>query len=281
MDAAGFDGGFTVPVDDIEIAVRTRTAAPGSGPAAAVVLLHGLTDDGGCLAAPAGWFAAAGRFVAAPDAPGHGRSGLPARFTWQSRADAAEAVVRVVAADHGPVVLVGHSMGAESAAVVASRRPDLVRALVLEDPPWPGPGVDRGARHADAAAVATWIRGLQATDDAGRLAGAAAEGAWDAAELRAWAAAKAAVDVRVLDRGESWVEDGWPRLLAAVAAPTLLVLGDPDRGALVTPTAERLLLDAAPGRATAVRLDTGHSVRRDDPAGWYAAVAAFLQRVGA
>ena len=35
-------------------------------------------------------------------------------------------------------VLMGHSMGAETAIGAASIFPDLVRAVILEDPPWPG-----------------------------------------------------------------------------------------------------------------------------------------------
>ena len=35
-------------------------------------------------------------------------------------------------------VLMGHSMGAETAIGTAAIFPDLVRAVILEDPPWPG-----------------------------------------------------------------------------------------------------------------------------------------------
>ncbi|SES30136.1 alpha/beta fold hydrolase [Corynebacterium cystitidis] len=38
--------------------------------------------------------------------------------------------------DEGPCFLIGHSMGGAVAAEAALRRPDLVRALVLEDPAW-------------------------------------------------------------------------------------------------------------------------------------------------
>jgi pimeloyl-ACP methyl ester carboxylesterase len=40
--------------------------------------------------------------------------------------------------EHEPAVLIGHSLGAVTAAAVAARRPDRVHAIVLEDPPGPG-----------------------------------------------------------------------------------------------------------------------------------------------
>jgi pimeloyl-ACP methyl ester carboxylesterase len=74
--------------------------------------------------------------VAALDMRGHGRSTMPAKpgrmKSWHRyRDDVIEWLERE--APHG-VVLSGHSMGATVALLVAGKRPDLVKGLVLADP---------------------------------------------------------------------------------------------------------------------------------------------------
>lgn len=74
--------------------------------------------------------------VAALDMRGHGRSTLPAKpgrmKSWHRyRDDVIEWLEKE--APHG-VVLSGHSMGATVALLVAGKRPDLVKGLVLADP---------------------------------------------------------------------------------------------------------------------------------------------------
>jgi pimeloyl-ACP methyl ester carboxylesterase len=119
----------------------------GGGPP--VLLLHGLMGCAATWAPVAAWLP--GR-VLAPDAAGHGRS--QARGPWTTgrmAQDAAELLEAV-----GPAVVVGHSMGGLHGVVLAARRPDLVRALVVEDM-----GVDFVGRDADAAAA--WFRAFPRT----------------------------------------------------------------------------------------------------------------------
>lgn len=92
-----------------------------------VVLLHPLALSGGVW----GSFAdALPGPVLTPDARGHGRSSWDGEpFTVEDMAaDVASAIEAV-----GPVDVVGMSMGASTALVLAASRPDLVRRLVLAD----------------------------------------------------------------------------------------------------------------------------------------------------
>jgi len=72
--------------------------------------------------------------VFALDHRGHGKSdrSMPSYRVADFAADAASLVEKHVT---GPAVLVGHSLGALVAALVAAKLPERVRALVLEDPP--------------------------------------------------------------------------------------------------------------------------------------------------
>src|SRR5207245_10662607 len=79
------------------------------------------------------------------DARGHGRSGRAPVYTLRSFADDALRILREIA--KAPAVLIGHSLGALTALVVASDAPDLVRAIVLEDPAIPVHKVGSAARH--------------------------------------------------------------------------------------------------------------------------------------
>ena len=67
------------------------------------------------------------------DQRGHGRSERAASYELRSFADDAMRVLREVV--KAPAVVIGHSLGALAAVVAAAEAPELVRALILEDPP--------------------------------------------------------------------------------------------------------------------------------------------------
>jgi pimeloyl-ACP methyl ester carboxylesterase len=114
-----------------EVAVDRDTAISYlicEGDAPAVMLLHGLAGSASEFV-PTGK-ALVGRAVVVIDQRGHGHSTRVPSDT--SRAAFVNDVVRVIEAENfGAVDLVGQSMGAHTAMLVAATRPDLVRRLVL------------------------------------------------------------------------------------------------------------------------------------------------------
>lgn len=258
----------------------SRTAPP-------LVLLHGLTEAGACWPdAVAGW--AHDWRVLAVDLRGHGRS---PRFTDAELADTCRTMVDDVltvlaslttppdappdGAARGPAaVVVGHSLGAALAALAADRRPDLVRALVLEDPPPPAP---RGAATVDderAAFVADQHAFLDRFVDGpgAEEARMRTDSPWSTAEIHEWALSKPLVDRRMIEhlRLDLAPGDSWLRLLDRLTVPTLLVApldGDmaPDPRSLTNP---RVRVETLPG--------VGHCVRRDDSGAYHALVDPFL-----
>lgn len=71
--------------------------------------------------------------VVSYDQRGHGRSERASSYELRAFVDDALRVLREVV--KAPAVVIGHSLGAIAALIAAAEAPDLVRALVLEDPP--------------------------------------------------------------------------------------------------------------------------------------------------
>lgn len=113
----------------------TRRVNPGvvefGGDGPGIVLLHGLMGTARTWAPVAEWLTGYGRVVGL-DARGHGAS--PHRGGgWRTEDFAADVADLIERRDLAPAVLIGHSMGGLHAWTVAALRPELVRAVVVED----------------------------------------------------------------------------------------------------------------------------------------------------
>jgi pimeloyl-ACP methyl ester carboxylesterase len=234
------------------------------------VLLHGLTDSGLC------WPDAVRRWrhdyrIVAPDARGHGESprfdpATSGRNRFDDMVADVVSLLEAVRSDgegHGRPILVGHSMGAGVAGVVLATRPDLVRAAVLEDPPW-FTMPDGGDRPPAAETLQQSVQPFR--DD---LEGALARGRSDLAscpeiELRPWAESKAQLDPSLTDREQIVRQAPWTEVAAAIARPTLVVTGGREEAVLVSARSRQRLADLG-NRYIEVEVvpGAGHTVRRD------------------
>lgn len=112
-----------------------------------LVLLHGLTANGAC------WTGLARIFekefdIIMPDARGHGESDVP-DYGYRYEDHANDVIGLISSLKLPPVVLLGHSMGGMTAAVVACRSPKLLRGLILADPAFVSTKVQREVRDSD------------------------------------------------------------------------------------------------------------------------------------
>ncbi|MFB6720991.1 alpha/beta fold hydrolase [Kribbella sp. NPDC056345] len=243
---------------------------------AEIAFLHGFSDSAQCWEPLLG--ALPGIRALAIDARGHGESGLPEEaISYDALRDDAAAVLSSQPRNGGMVV-VGHSMGAMSAAYLAAARPDLVRALVLEDPPVGQSLADRQDRPW---AVPSWLADLQALDLPARIAhGRSGEPSWPEDELEPWAVSKAQVNPHLFDVP---FQDPGPLtdLLARTTCPVLLIHGDTERGSLISAEYAERCAQAAAGEFRAVHIrGAGHSVRRDSRTQYVAELTEFLVRNG-
>lgn len=166
-----------------------------------IVMLHGLSGSGAC------WTPVAreleGFEVVLPDARDHA--------TYDALADDVEPLLR------SPTILVGHSMGGLTAAVVASRRPAMLRGLVLVDPTFLSP---ERQREANAQRPPTGL-----TKEA-LLADMRKRHPHRSEEMRELLA-----DARAKTSAAAWdiltpPNPDYRSAMRAVAVPTLLVIGD-------------------------------------------------------
>lgn len=246
-----------------------------SGTGRPLVLLHGITDSSACwdrvLTDLSGEFD-----MVATDARGHGRSSRwPATMRNADMAEDAAAVIREVF--DGPVAVWGHSMGAATAAVLTANHPELVSALILEDPPFsaapPVPGPDPQVAEM-MVSIREMLARVRAAAPAQRLAVAASMNpGWDERDLPGWIESKLDFDESVLDGDVIGRE--WRTPMAVITAPVLLVVGNPEHGGAVDAATIAALVEAHPD--TTVRtLSVGHNVHREAYEDVLAAVRTFL-----
>lgn len=248
-----------------------------------VAFLHGFSDSAQCWEPLLSTLN--GVRALAIDARGHGESGLPEEpVSYPAQSDDAALVLSSQPHDGG-VVVVGHSMGAMSAAQLAASRPDLVRAVVLEDPP---PGAPTAVRQDETRpapdeprSAPAWLTDLRALDLPARIAqGRASDPDWAEDELEPWAISKAQVNPHLFDLP---FQDARPLtdLLAEITCPVLLIHGDTDRGSLISKEYAERCARAAAGEFRAAHIaNAGHSVRRDNRAQYVEELTTFLKTAG-
>jgi pimeloyl-ACP methyl ester carboxylesterase len=250
---------------DLEVVEFGGTGRP-------ILLLHGLMGRATTWWPVSRWLVERGR-VLGPDARGHGRSPAGGPWTTERMAQDAAEVLEPL----GPGVVVGHSMGALHGIVLAARRPDLVRALVVEDM-----AVDlRGRSAADArawfSALPQPFPSLAAVREAfgyprpefGEYMAECVEEHADGYHLLA--------DVEhAITVGAEWARTAHWAELAAVRCPVLLIEAEDS----IAPPGQLAEMAARLPDATHLRLPgTGHLVHAADPAAYRAAVSTFLDRL--
>ncbi|MBK7821130.1 MAG: alpha/beta hydrolase [Tessaracoccus sp.] len=236
----------------------------------ALILVHGLTDDGTC------WPDAVERWkdrwhILAVDQRGHGRS---PKFTEEQLPDSSGVLVDdllgILTRLAEPAIVVGHSLGGLIAARAATRAPELVRALVLEDPAKPREHWD--GQNAEFARQQLAFVEAVANDPDRELARMLTETPWTETELDAWASSKALVDRGYLAGGLTLGDTAWESMFDALTVPTLILV--PVDGEMAPDPA----LIANPLVAVVELPGVGHCIRRDDGEAYHAIVDPFLAR---
>jgi pimeloyl-ACP methyl ester carboxylesterase len=185
--------------------------------------------------------------------------------------------------------LFGHSMGAITAAMVAANYPDLVRAVVLEDPPLMEKpqfqaDVDKALFVSDEKKQVhygwQWLFDLRALPREERITmGFVLNPNWAREEIIPWADSKAELNIDILGPAFAAVPNvQWREIIASIECPTLNITGDPELGAVVTPEVAQELARLCKNGEVVHISGAGHNIHRDRYDQTMAAVWAFLNR---
>lgn len=223
-----------INVDDGIELFFTRT---GNGDKPALVLAHGLTDMGLC------WHQFASDLetdydIIMYDAYGHGKSSrVDPKKRFDLVADLNDLIDGLKLEKPG---VIGHSMGAITAAGFAVQYPEKLRALVLEDPPWKdNESVPQDTDQGRSSELQTWktkiseekkltLKQLQTKKKK-------ESPNWEEVILPEWAQSKHDFDPEFFDHFNISQLD-WREIVKAISTPTLIVTGDVELGALITPS---------------------------------------------
>ena len=255
----------------------------GDGKKPPFVLLHGATDNGLCWTPVAEWLG--GRYdVIMPDAQGHGLSDrLGASFTFNSHTAQAVGLTKELGLKK-PLIM-GHSMGAGTAANIAIEYPDLPKAIILEDPAW---GVQESAEseHNEAAikqreTFRKYLGGLgKRTLEEVVAEGRAANPRWSEAEIMPWAAAKQQFDLTLFSK-PLLNQRSYAELVSLIKCPTLLIIAESGIVSKeVAENAAKLWKSKQPFKWVQIK-GAGHNIRREQFEEYKNTLTGFLQLISA
>lgn len=236
-----------------------------------VVMLHGLMGSGACWTPVAR--ALAGELdVVMPDARGHGGSSVPPHgYQYDDLADDVVGLLGALRLERP--VLIGHSMGGMTAAVVASRGVGDLRGVVLVDPTFLEPARQREVSESD---VASQHRAALGRTKDELVAMARARGSQRSPELlELQADARLATCMAALDVLTPPNPD-YRELVRALSVPTLLVIGDDP---VVTREMATELGGTNPLLRVAQIAEAGHGLPFDQPDRLAEAVLAFVREL--
>ena len=234
-----------------------------------LVLLHGLTGNGACWTPLAR--ALEGEYdVVMPDARGHGQSSTPLHG-YRYEDHASDVVGLILRLGLAAPILLGHSMGGMTAAVVASQINTSIRGLILADPTFLSPQRQREVRDSD---VMEQHRRLLALDKRDVLAQIRARHPHRSSEL-----VELLVESRLQTRLGTFdvltpPNPEYRQLVSAISVPILLVVGD--NGAVVSLETAQELTSLNPSLRVEQIHEAGHGLMCDQPERFAAVVRSFI-----
>ena len=274
------EAGSGVQLVGVSPASATREVdAVAGGAKPPVVMLHGITDSGRTWSRVAEALAADYDLIML-DARGHGLSeATEAGYTAEDLAPDVAAVIHALGLER--VVLMGHSMGGATAVATAAHFPALVRALILEDPPWGG-APDKSTPAERAARSAEWQRSILKRK-AQPLAEIVTFGRrrlpnWDERDVEVWAEAKQQTSPNIAN-GINGRGIRWQDVLRLVRCPLWVIYGDRAAGAILTAATVQEAQALAPQLKAIHVPGAGHEIRRGHYAQFMDALKTCLREI--
>ncbi|HEY9074956.1 MAG TPA: alpha/beta hydrolase [Anaerolineaceae bacterium] len=252
-----------------------RSTPPAGGPT--LLLLHGLTGNGMTWVRVAHALRAQYDLVM-PDARGHGLSDKPpSGYAVEDRAADVAGLIDALFLDRP--VIIGHSMGGETAMATAAFYPAKVGGVILEDPAWFNT-FETSVSIVDNETMRWWRDGLvrdQSLERDALIANNRREHPrWHRDEIAASADARHQMSVDALVKILGSLHGGWRDWVRMADCPILLITGDPKQGVIITPEmAQECASLWKMGQEVHIP-GAGHNIHRDRFGVYLQRVKAFL-----
>ena len=268
--------------DDIEINdVQLHYYRTGHGDKRSFVLVHGFSDSGLCWT-PTARDLESEYDVIMPDMRGHG---LSARVHPGENVDMAADVAELISRlELERPILGGHSMGAMISFQVGARFPNLISALILEDPPW-WFSQSEHALNSDPAEnpIAKWAKTLPSQTFEELLAQYRQDNPdWPEETVRLMVESKKQLDPAIIDMMVDVLRvlgPTWQTAIQRLVQPVLLIAANPELGGIVTPEVAATVRELNPNVTIVTIPDAGHLIRFDRYAAFMEALRAFLKQI--
>ncbi len=227
-----------------------------------MLLLHGFTDNGLCWSEVARYLEADYDLIMT-DSRGHGHTEGPVNEI-PTNLLAEDAAAVILSLGLGKPFVMGHSMGAMTTVALAAAHPDLVRAAILEDPPFFTTvrlGSEMNQRMDDAKRRRDIFLALSPTE---RFAlNKKNNPGWSDDEIEHSVQAQIEYDPDLLEPRLKPNNFVWREAIAQVKCPVMLITADVEKGGLVSPEAaqeaRRLCLTCKVSHISGA----GHCIHRD------------------
>jgi len=258
-----------------DVTIRYQRAGNG----APIILAHGFSDNGDCWKAFAEPLTTTYEVILI-DARNHGQSGK-ARQGNGAIDQASDVKALITQLGLVKPIVMGHSMGAQMAMHAAGLFPELLRAVVMEDPPMFPDVIPTAAEFAaNKARRVGWIDSMKALNHEQLVLRCIAENpTWRAEELHHWAESKhqfGFVSDVVDYEPERTIH--WQKLIPQIGVPALLIGSDSSKGSIVPVAAAAEARTLSAHIEVALVRNVGHCIRREAPVQYSALVHEFLRR---
>lgn len=245
----------------------------------ALVLAHGLSDSGLCWPEVLSALHADYQ-IYLPSARGHGLSARLGEGEFTSAQRVADLLALISALKLDKPILMGHSMGAMTIADLAAQYPNLLRAIILEDPPWFTGSRQNRPRPEAAKDYRAWLADSQSQTLTDLMTKCQTENpAWPPSVFHPWAESKQQVDPNTAQL-YSEVLNPWQETATKITCSMLLITGgNIKRQRIVTKKTAQAVMKLTPAGQWVYLAKAGHNIRRECLPEYLAAVQDFLQNV--
>jgi N-formylmaleamate deformylase len=237
-----------------------------------LILLHGLMANGLC------WTGLAQVLeeeydIIMQDARGHGKSSVP-DYGYRYEDHANDVAGLINALKLPSPILIGHSMGGMTAAVVASRKPNLLRGLILADPTFLCPKIQREVYESNIADKHRKFLNMSLDEAVADVLARHPNRPLETLELLARARLQTSMSAfEVLTPPNP----DYKQLVGKIDIPSLLLIGD--RGVVTSVVAEELQRLNPKMQVEQIQ-EAGHGLYLDQPERFAAIVKSFLHSIG-